>query len=112
MGKDRDGDAMLDRTRNALNVAQRGDGLVLLRSLPDGCTPLTFFDPQHRAVLDKLKFGNEGTRQRGRAQLPAMSEDFIDLICTEIARVLAPSGYLMRWVDTFGCARGIISAFP
>jgi len=36
-----------------LNVAQRGDALVLLRSLPNGCTPLAFFDPQHRAVLDK-----------------------------------------------------------
>jgi hypothetical protein len=61
-----------------------------------------FFDPQFRAVLDKLKFGNESARQRGRAGLPAMSEDYIDSVCPEIARVLAPSGYLMHWVDTFG----------
>jgi site-specific DNA-methyltransferase (adenine-specific) len=97
---------MLDRGCNALNVVQRGDALVLLRSLADGCAPLVFFDPQHRAVLDKLKFGNEGARQRGRARLPAMTEDYIDAVCCESARVLKPSGYLMRWIDTFGLCEG------
>jgi hypothetical protein len=52
---------MLTRISFLPNVAQRGDALVLLQSLSDGCTPLVFFDPQHRAVLDKLKF-----RQRRR----------------------------------------------
>jgi hypothetical protein len=52
----------------AVNVAQRGDALALLRSLPSGTTPLIFFDPQHRGVLDKLKFGNEGARQKGRIE--------------------------------------------
>jgi site-specific DNA-methyltransferase (adenine-specific) len=84
------------------NVAQRGDALQLLRSLPDACAALAFFDPQHRGVLDKLKFGNEGARQRGRSRLPPMSEAFIDSVCREIARVLVPSAYCMRWVDTFG----------
>jgi site-specific DNA-methyltransferase (adenine-specific) len=84
------------------NVAQRGDALELLQSLPSGCSPLVFFDPQHRSVLDKLKFGNEDSRQCGRAQLPAMTEEYIDACCLEIARVLVPSGYLMRWLDTFG----------
>jgi site-specific DNA-methyltransferase (adenine-specific) len=97
---------MLDRVCSTVNVAQRGDALVLLQLLTDGCTPLVFFDPQHRAVLDKLKFGNEGKRQRGRAQLPAMSEDYIDAVCIEIARVLKPSGYCMRWIDTFGLCEG------
>jgi len=83
------------------NIAQRGDALALLQSLPDGCTAVAFFDPQHRAVLDKLKFGNEGERQRGRAGLPAMTEEYIDTCCLEIARVLKPSGYCMRWLDTF-----------
>jgi hypothetical protein len=41
---------MLDRICNALNVAQRGDALVLLQSLPDACTPLAFFDPRSIAV--------------------------------------------------------------
>ena len=44
-----------------LDVAQRRDALDLLRSLPAGCAPLAFFDPQHRGVLDRLKFGNEGS---------------------------------------------------
>src|SRR5260370_704135 len=86
----------------ARNVAQRGDALELLRSLPDACAALAFFDPQHRGVLDKLAFGNEGARQRERSRLPAMGEDYIDACCREIARVLAPSGYCMRWVDTYG----------
>jgi hypothetical protein len=36
------------------NVPQIGDALALLQSLPDSCVPLVFFDPQHRAVLDKV----------------------------------------------------------
>jgi site-specific DNA-methyltransferase (adenine-specific) len=97
---------MLARPPIILNTAQRRDALDLLRSLPDACTPLVFFDPQHRAVLDRLKFGNEGVRQRGRAELPAMSEDCIDAVCLETARVLKPGGYLMRWIDTYCLCEG------
>jgi site-specific DNA-methyltransferase (adenine-specific) len=85
-----------------LNIAQRRDALDLLRSLSAGCSPLVFFDPQHRGVLDRLKFGNEGARQRGRARLPFMSEAYIDACCREIERTLIPGGYLMLWIDTFG----------
>ena len=89
------------------NVVQRGDALVLLRSLPDGCAPLVFFDPQHREGLDKLSYGNEGQqRQRARAALSAMSSDYIDACCREIMRVLRPTGYLMRWIDPFGLCTG------
>ena len=42
------------------NTIQAGDSLALLQSLPGGCTPLVFFDPQYREVMDKLKYGNEG----------------------------------------------------
>jgi len=90
---------MLDRAALSLNIAQRGNALVLQRSLPDSCTKLVFFDAQHCSVLDRLKFGNEG--ERGRARLPAMSEDYIDTVCIEIARVLKPSCYCMSWLDTF-----------
>jgi site-specific DNA-methyltransferase (adenine-specific) len=83
------------------NLAQSGDALVLLESLPDTCTPLIFFDPQHRTVLDKLQYGNEGARQKGRAQLAAMSDSYIDACSCASARVLRPSGYLMLWLDTF-----------
>jgi site-specific DNA-methyltransferase (adenine-specific) len=83
------------------NIAQHGDALALLRSLPDGCTPLVFFDPQHREVNNALAYGNEGARQKGRFQLPAMTTDYIDRCCREAARVLRPSGYLLQWADTF-----------
>ena len=83
------------------NVAQRGDALELLQALPGGCTPLVFFDPQHRDVLDKLDYGNEAARQKGRALLPAMTSNFINSCCREASRVLRPSGYLLQWVDTF-----------
>jgi site-specific DNA-methyltransferase (adenine-specific) len=84
------------------NVAQRGDALELLRSLPDGCARLGFFDPQFRELLERQKYGNEGEqRQSVRAALPAMSANYIDAVVREFARVLAPSGYLMRWCDKF-----------
>jgi site-specific DNA-methyltransferase (adenine-specific) len=88
------------------NIAQGGDALVLLRSLPDRCTPLVFFDPQYRGVLDRLAYGNEGARQIGRFALPAMTADYIDFVCREAARVLKPSGYLLRWTDTFHLCEG------
>ena len=88
------------------NTAQYGDALDLLRSLADGCAALVLFDPQHRSVLDYLKFGNEADRQRGRAGLPAMANDYITDVCFESVRVLKPGGYLMRWVDTFCLCEG------
>jgi site-specific DNA-methyltransferase (adenine-specific) len=76
----------------------QGDALALLRSLPDGCTPLVFFDPQHRGVLDKLQYGNEGARQKGRFALPAMTDGYIDYVCLEIVRVLKAE----RLLDALG----------
>jgi site-specific DNA-methyltransferase (adenine-specific) len=92
----------LDRSPGMLH----GDALALLQSLLSSCSPLTFFDPQYRSVLDKLEYGNEGARQKGRFALPAMSRDYIDGCCREVARVLKPSGYLMLWTDTFNLCEG------
>jgi len=89
------------------NIAQHGDALALSRSLPDRCTKLAFFDPQHRENLDKLKYGNEGARQRERCKLPPMSSEYIDECCREMARVLMPSGYLMRWQNVFQVGTGV-----
>jgi site-specific DNA-methyltransferase (adenine-specific) len=86
----------------AANIAQQGDALDLLTSLPDACAAAAFFDPQFREVLDKLAYGNEGARQKARAALPAMTADYIDACCHEITRVLQPSAYCFRWIDTFG----------
>jgi site-specific DNA-methyltransferase (adenine-specific) len=103
---------VLERTAFTLNTAQRGDALALLQSLSDGCTPLVFFDPQHRSVLDKLKFGNEGERQRGRARLPQMSDAFIDKCIIEGARALRPGGYFMLWADTYRLGEGYHLRIP
>ena len=51
------------------DVANRGDALTLLGSLPDDRAAAAFFDPQHRGVLNRLKYGNEGARQRARCAL-------------------------------------------
>jgi site-specific DNA-methyltransferase (adenine-specific) len=88
------------------NIAQCGDALDLLQSLSTGCTPLIFFDPQHRENLDKLKYGNEGSRQRERSRLPQMSSGYIEQCCRESVRVLRPSGYLLLWQNAFGVCEG------
>jgi site-specific DNA-methyltransferase (adenine-specific) len=84
----------------------RGDALKLLRSLPEGCAACVFFDPQHRGVLNKLKYGNEGSRQRERCALPPMSDTYIQHCDCEIARVLKPSGYSFIWVDVYRLLTG------
>jgi site-specific DNA-methyltransferase (adenine-specific) len=79
---------------------------VLLQSLPDCCTPLVFFDPQHRDTLDRLAYGNEGARQKGRALLPTMTSDYVDACCREASRILEASGYLLEWADTYRLCEG------
>jgi hypothetical protein len=49
------------------DVALRGDPLTLLRSLPGGCTPLVFFHPQYRGVLDN---GRKTSRPHHENQQP------------------------------------------
>jgi site-specific DNA-methyltransferase (adenine-specific) len=88
------------------DVAQKGDALELLRSLQDHSAAVAIFDPQHRGILNRLKYGNEGARQRGRHALPAMSDGYIDACLREIARVLQPSGYACVWADTYRLCRG------
>lgn len=75
--------------------------MTLLRSLKSDSVKLIFFDPQYRQVLDKLKFGNEGKRQKRRAELPQMDEKTIKEFCWQIERVLKPSGYCCFWMDKF-----------
>lgn len=84
-----------------LNARNKGDGLKLLTSLDSDSVPLVFFDPQYRGVLDKLKYGNEGERQKRRAALPQMTDFNIWEFGIEINRVLKPSGHCAMWMDKF-----------
>lgn len=90
-----------------LDQSNQMDGLALLCRLPAACTPLVFFDPQYRGVLDRQRYGNEGERQKSRAALDQMTDEVIQRFIAEIARVLTPSGHLMLWVDKFHLVEGV-----
>lgn len=90
-----------------LNRKLRGNGLHLLSKLPDATIPTAFFDPQYRGVLDKMKYGNEGERQKLRSLMRQMEEVEIIKFIGEIGRVLVPSGHLFLWIDKFHLCEGI-----
>ena len=71
----------------------------MLRALKTGSVALAFCDPQYRTGLDKLKYGNEGTRQIARYALPQMGDELIREFMTEIDRTLCPSGHCLLWMD-------------
>jgi site-specific DNA-methyltransferase (adenine-specific) len=84
-----------------LDTMNKADGLDLLRGTPDNFSKLFIFDPQYRHLMDHMKFGNEGERQKGRALLPQQSDSEIGRFGAEIVRVLKPGGYVMLWCDKF-----------
>lgn len=88
------------------------NGLDLLSSLPEKSIPLVIFDPQYRSVLDKLAYGNEGSRQQERALLPQMDFATIAAFCDGIERVLMPMGHLMLWVDKYILVQGVDHYIP
>ncbi len=90
-----------------LNTKLNIDGLELMGSLESRSVDLCFFDPQYRGVLDKMRYGNEGERQKGRSNLVQMSETQIQSFICEIDRVLKPSCYLMLWIDKFHLCEGV-----
>jgi site-specific DNA-methyltransferase (adenine-specific) len=93
----------LDLVRNA---PQRMDAVELMSRIPDKIAALVCFDPQYRTGLDKLKFGNEGSRQIARYRLPQMTDDVITFLVEEAQRILRPSGHLALWVDKFAIGSG------
>lgn len=101
-----------DKLKCKLNFKNRVDGLVLLNNIKDSKIKVSFFDPQYRGVLDKLKYGNEGkNRGKARHDLQQMSEETIISFIKEIDRVLIPSGHLFLWVDKFHLCTGVLSWF-
>lgn len=77
--------------------------------IPDNSISLSFLDPQYRGVLDKLKYGNEGARQKQRSKQVQMTDDTIRDFIAEIYRATCPSGHLMLWLDKFHLVTGILS---
>lgn len=88
-----------------LNNTNVIDGLDLLNNINDDVITACFFDPQYRGVMDKMKYGNEGERQKGRAELEQMSEETIKLFIKEIDRVLIPGGHLFCGLTNFISAK-------
>lgn len=97
---------LLSLTGIERNARQRMDAVELLERIPNRIATLFFYDPQYRAVLDKMAFGNEGARQVGRAKLPAQSDSDISFVIEEAQRVLKPSAHLALWMDKFSLASG------
>jgi len=96
-----------------VNAKNTGDGLKMLKSIKTDSTALVFFDPQYRAIMDKMKYGNEGSRQRQRFDMPQMTIPQIRKFAVEIARVLQPSGHVVMWMDKFVlCTYGAAPIFP
>ena len=105
-----DSAAMRRKNRLAIkrDARNRFDGLALLRSTYDGEAAAVFFDPQYRAILDKMSYGNEGkSRERARVALPQMGHEKIHEFIGEIARILKPSGHLFFWFDKFAIGSGL-----
>ncbi len=89
------------------NAPNKMDGIAFLESLPTDTFSVCFLDPQYRGVLDKQKYGNEGSRQKARSSLPQMSDDYIQEFTERISRTLMPSGHLFLWTDKFHLCTGI-----
>jgi site-specific DNA-methyltransferase (adenine-specific) len=90
-----------------VNARQKMNGIDMFEALPGNIASLVFLDPQYRAIMDEMKFGNEGARQKGRARLPQMTDSDIAFFVSESARVLRPSGHLMLWMDKFSLVEGV-----
>jgi site-specific DNA-methyltransferase (adenine-specific) len=83
------------------NTRQRMDGVKMLARMAAASADLVFFDPQYRGGLDRLGYGNEGERQKGRASLKQMDDRTITAFVSAIEFVLKPSAHLMLWCDKF-----------
>jgi len=91
----------------AVDDRNQADGLSLLRALQFNSFSLCIFDPQYRGVLDRQKYGNEGSRQKERSVLPQMDEGQIVSFIRETDRILMPSGHLLLWTDKFHLCTGV-----
>lgn len=92
-----------------LDTANKGNGITLLRTLPDNAVKTAFFDPQYPGGVknwDKMRESTSVIHKR-RAELHQMSEATIAKFFRELSRVVAPSGHVFLWVDNFHARNGI-----
>lgn len=97
---------ILKSTKILINEPNVIDGKDLLSEINSKVITACFFDPQYRGIMDKMKYGNEGERQKERAILEQMSEETIKFFIAEIDRVLIDSGHLFLWIDKFHLCEG------
>ncbi len=93
--------------QKVMNKRNKMDGVKLMSLLGEHSVSCCFFDPQYRGVLDKMKYGNEGSRQIKRSNLKQMNESLIIDFINNIERVLMPSGHLFLWVDKYHLCTGV-----
>ena len=94
-----------------LDAPNKMDGLKGLGLIKDDAIAAAFFDPQYRGVMDKMSYGNEGARQKERAQLQQMPAEQILKFIAQLERVLIPSGHLFLWIDKFHLCEGVAPWF-
>jgi site-specific DNA-methyltransferase (adenine-specific) len=88
------------------NDKNKMNGIDLLKSIFTDTITACFFDPQYRGIMDKMSYGNEGSRQIERALLSQMTDTTIIDFIKQIDRVLIPSGHLFLWIDKFHLCQG------
>ncbi len=52
------------------------DGISLLNEIQSDSIATCFLDAEYRQVMDKMKYGNEGSRQKGRSALTQMPQEW------------------------------------
>ena len=98
----------LELGKFALDTANKGNGITLLRTLPDNAVKTAFFDPQYPSGVDwKKERSRKSSVQKRRAELNQMSEDTIARFFRQLSRVIAPSGHVFLWVDNYHARNGI-----
>jgi site-specific DNA-methyltransferase (adenine-specific) len=98
----------MDFIKRNMNLHLQMDGLKLLGSLPQGSVDACIFDPQYRAGLDKLSYGNEGkSRMKARSALAQMSNETIIEFIMRSYLAMRESAYMFIWCDKFTIAEGI-----
>jgi site-specific DNA-methyltransferase (adenine-specific) len=98
----------IHHVRFTIDTRNVGDALAMLSTLADDTASLAFYDPQTKANLDHLAFGNLGVgRGRSRVALRQQTLEEIVTIGLELRRVIKPSGYIARWVTPFELGEGL-----